>query len=81
MFALAHLHDGQHGDGSGEAKLLRRGASGRGDVAEPGEERVDGELPSLTAAHSSSVSGMEASMRCKFSLASRSWDLLVPLGV
>ncbi|MGH3841805.1 MAG: transposase [Pseudonocardiaceae bacterium] len=37
--------------------------------------------PSSTAARSSSVSGMEVSIRCKLSLASRSWALVEPLGV
>jgi transposase InsO family protein len=37
--------------------------------------------PSSTAARSSSVSGMEASMRCRLPRASSSWAWLEPLGV
>ena len=37
--------------------------------------------PSSTAARSSSVSGTEASMRCRLSLASSSWALAEAFGV
>jgi hypothetical protein len=40
--ALAYLHDGQHGDGGGQAEDPRCRAGRSGDVGEPGEQKCCG---------------------------------------
>ena len=75
LFSLVNWGDGQHRWGGPGSDLARGGPGRGGNVGESAEEGVEGGVSSSTAARSSSVSGMEASMRCRLSLASSSWAL------
>ena len=57
------------------------GPAGVGTSASRSSSAVTAVCPSSTAARSSSVSGMLASMRCRLSLASSSWALVESFGV